>query len=43
MLKKTISELTELEMASSRAAEDPLYQHLGLTDAAIGALVSLTA
>ena len=38
VLKKTISELTELEMASSRAAEDPLYQDLGLTDAAIGAL-----
>lgn len=35
ILKDTISLLTEPEIASARAAEDPLYQNLGLVDAAI--------
>ena len=38
VLKETISLLNEVEMASTRAAEDPLYQGLGLVDAAIGAV-----
>lgn len=38
VLKKTISSLNEVEMSSMRAAEDPLYQGLGLVDAAIGAV-----
>jgi hypothetical protein len=39
ILKKTISLLNEAEMSSERAAEDRLYQDLGLVDAAIGAVV----
>ena len=38
VLKKTISLLKEVEMSSARAAEDRLYQDLGLVDAAIGAV-----
>ena len=38
VLKKTISLLHEAEMSSTRAAEDSLYQSLGLVDAAIGAV-----
>ncbi len=38
VLKKTISLLNEAEMSSMRAAEDRLYQDLGLVDAAIGAV-----
>jgi predicted nucleic acid-binding protein len=38
VLKKTISLLNEAEMSSTRAAEDRLYQDLGLVDAAIGAV-----
>ena len=38
VLKETISLLNETEMSSARASEDPLYQHLGLVDAAIGAV-----
>jgi rRNA-processing protein FCF1 len=38
VLKKTISVLNEAEMSSTRAAEDRLYQDLGLVDAAIGAV-----
>ena len=38
VLKKTISSLNEAEMSSARAAEDRLYQDLGLVDAAIGAV-----
>jgi rRNA-processing protein FCF1 len=37
VLKKTISLLKEVELSSARAAEDLLYQDLGLVDAAIGA------
>jgi predicted nucleic acid-binding protein len=37
-LKETISVLNEAEMPSTRAAEDRLYQDLGLVDAAIGAV-----
>ena len=38
ILKETISLLNEAEMPSGRAAEDRLYQDLGLVDAAIGAV-----
>ena len=38
VLKETISLLNEAEMSSKLAAEDPLYQDLGLVDAAIGAV-----
>ena len=38
VLKETISLLSEAEMPSTRAAADPLYQNLGLVDAAIGAV-----
>lgn len=38
ILKKTISLLNETEMPSARAAEDRLYERLGLVDAAIGAV-----
>ena len=38
VLKETISALTEAAMSSTRAAEDRLYQDLGLVDAAIGAV-----
>lgn len=38
VLKTTISLLKEVEMSSARAAEDRLYQDLGLVDAAIGAV-----
>src|ERR1035441_10305501 len=38
VLKETISVLHEAEMSSTRAAEDRLYQDLGLVDAAIGAV-----
>jgi predicted nucleic acid-binding protein len=38
VLKDTISLLNEAEISSSRAAEDILYQKLGLVDAAIGAV-----
>jgi predicted nucleic acid-binding protein len=38
VLKQTISLLNEPEMSSTRAAEDLLYQDLGLVDAAIGAV-----
>ena len=38
ILKETIFVLNEAEMSSSRAAEDRLYQDLGLVDAAIGAV-----
>lgn len=38
VLKETISVLNEVEMSSTRAAEDRLYQDLGLVDAAIGAV-----
>jgi predicted nucleic acid-binding protein len=38
VLKETISLLNEAEMSSARAAEDRLYQGLGLVDAAIGAV-----
>ena len=38
VLKETISLLEETGISSARAAEDPLYQHLGLVDAAIGAV-----
>jgi predicted nucleic acid-binding protein len=38
VLKKTISLLQEVEMSSARAADDRLYQDLGLVDAAIGAV-----
>jgi predicted nucleic acid-binding protein len=38
VLKKAISSLNEAEMSSTRAAEDRLYQDLGLVDAAIGAV-----
>jgi predicted nucleic acid-binding protein len=40
VLKETISVLNEAEMSSTRAAEDRLYQDLGLVDAAIGAVAS---
>jgi rRNA-processing protein FCF1 len=38
VLKKEISLWTEVEMPSVRAAQDPLYQDLGLVDAAISAV-----
>jgi predicted nucleic acid-binding protein len=38
VLKETISLLNETEMPSARAADDRLYQDLGLVDAAIGAV-----
>ena len=38
VLKEAISLLNEAEMSSERAAEDRLYQDLGLVDAAIGAV-----
>ena len=38
VLKETISLLNEVEMSSARAAEDGIYQDLGLVDAAIGAV-----
>jgi predicted nucleic acid-binding protein len=38
VLKKTMSLLDEVEIASVRASEDPLYQSLGLADAAIAAV-----
>ncbi len=38
VLKETISALHEAEMPSARAAEDRLYEDLGLVDAAIGAV-----
>ncbi len=38
VVKETISLLNEVGMASARAAEDRLYQDLGLADAAIGAV-----
>ena len=38
VLKKAISLLNEAEMSSTRAAEDRLYQDLGLVDAAISAV-----
>lgn len=38
VLKATISTLKEVEMPSTRAAEDRLYQHLGLVDAAIASV-----
>ena len=38
VLKATISLLDEADMSSTRAAEDRLYQDLGLVDAAIGAV-----
>jgi len=37
VLKETISVLNEVEISSKLAAEDKLYQDLGLTDAAISA------
>jgi hypothetical protein len=36
VLKETISLLDEVPVSSACAAEDPVYQQLGLTDAAIG-------
>ena len=36
ILKNVVTLLTEVEMPSVRAAEDPYYPRLGLTDAAIG-------
>lgn len=39
LLKQTISTMTEAEMPSRLAAEDTLYNNLGLTDAAIAAVV----
>jgi predicted nucleic acid-binding protein len=38
VLKETISLLIEAEMSSTRAAEERLFQDLGLVDAAIGAV-----
>jgi predicted nucleic acid-binding protein len=38
VLKETIALLNEVEMSSKLAAEDGLYQDLGLVDAAIGAV-----
>jgi predicted nucleic acid-binding protein len=38
VLKETISLLSETELPSARAAEDRLYERLGLVDAAIGAV-----
>ena len=38
ILSDTFSLLTEVDIRSERAAQDPLYQELGLTDAAIGAI-----
>jgi predicted nucleic acid-binding protein len=38
LLKQTIFSLTEAEMTSARATEDPAYQGLGLVDAAIAAV-----
>ena len=41
VLKETISVLSEAGMSSTRAAEDRLYEDLGLVDAAIGAVARL--
>jgi hypothetical protein len=41
VLRKTISSLNEAEMPSTRAAEDQLYESLGLVDAAIGAVARI--
>lgn len=41
ILNATFSLLTEVSIGSERAAQDPLYQDLGLTDAAIGAIARL--
>ena len=38
VLKETISVLTEVELSSVRAAQDPIYPALGLVDAAIAAI-----
>jgi hypothetical protein len=38
ILKQTISLLTEAEIASTRAADEPVYPRLGLVDAAIAAV-----
>jgi rRNA-processing protein FCF1 len=38
VLKETISVLTEVELSSVRAAQDPIYPALGLVDAAIAAV-----
>ena len=38
VLKETISVLTEVELSSARAAQDPIYPALGLVDAAIAAV-----
>jgi predicted nucleic acid-binding protein len=38
VMKRTISALNEAKMPSAQAVEDRLYQHLGLVDAAIGAV-----
>jgi len=38
ILKQTISLLTEAEIASARAADEPVYPRLGLVDAAIAAV-----
>jgi len=38
VLKTTISTMKEVEMPSMRAAEDPLYQRLGLVDGAIASV-----
>ncbi|HEY3298749.1 MAG TPA: PIN domain-containing protein [Armatimonadota bacterium] len=38
VLKQTISLLNEVEISSTQAAEDRLYNDLGLVDAAIGAV-----
>ena len=38
VLKETISVLTEVELSSARAAQDPIYPALGLVDAAIAAI-----
>ena len=35
ILKETISRLTEVEMPSAQASQDPAYEELGLADAAI--------
>jgi predicted nucleic acid-binding protein len=37
LLKETIPLLTEAEMPSARATDDPVYRNLGLVDAAIAA------
>jgi predicted nuclease of predicted toxin-antitoxin system len=38
VLKKSISLLSEVQVASRLATEDPYYKDLGLVDAAIGAV-----